>query len=82
MTKKEFKAAMLRGLGRNRAFIFIMMAVLAIQIGFVYLGGGVLRTVPLSAAELWYTMSLALLVFPADLVRKIILRLSGKKGGY
>ena len=73
---------MFRGLGRNRAFVFIMMAVLAIQIGFVYLGGSVLRTVPLEAGELWYTMSLALLVFPADLIRKIIRRLSGKRGGY
>jgi hypothetical protein len=73
---------MFRGLGRNRAFIFIMMAVLTIQIAFVYLGGGVLRTVPLSAGELWYTMSLALLVFPADIIRKIFLRLSGKRRGY
>ena len=73
---------MFRGLGRNRGFVFIMMAVLAIQIGFVYLGGGVLRTVPLEARELWYTMSLALLVFPADLIRKILRRLSGKRGGY
>ena len=48
----------------------------------VYLGGPVLRTVPLSASELRYTMSLALLVFPAELARKIILRLSGKRGGY
>ena len=73
---------LLRGLGRNRAFILIMAAVLSIQIGFVYLGGSVLRTVPLSLEELWYTMSLALLVFPADMLRKILCRLSGKRGGY
>ena len=73
---------MTRGLGRNRAFVIIMMAVLALQIGFVYLGGSVLRTVPLSLGELWFTMSLALLVFPADIIRKIIRRLSGKKDGF
>lgn len=73
---------MTRGLGRNRAFILIMIAVLAVQIGFVYLGGSVLRTVPLSLSELWFTMSLALLVFPADIVRKITRRLSGKKEGF
>jgi calcium-translocating P-type ATPase len=73
---------MLQGLGKNKGFIFIMLAVLTIQIGFVYLGGSVLRTVPLGAGELWRTMSLALLVFPADLLRKIILRLSGESGGY
>ena len=73
---------MTRGLGRNRAFILIMIAVLAVQIGFVYLGGSVLRTVPLSLSELWFTMSLALLVFPADILRKIIRRLYGKKDGF
>ena len=73
---------MLRGLGRNRAFILIMMAVLAIQIGFVYLGGEVLRTVPLTFGELWFTMSLALLVFPADMIRKAARRLRGARGGY
>lgn len=73
---------MLRGLGRNKVFILIMIAVLSIQIGFVYLGGSVLRTVPLTARELWYTMSLALLVFPADMLRKILRRLSGKHRGY
>jgi calcium-translocating P-type ATPase len=73
---------MLRGLGGNKAFIFIMIAVLSIQIGFVYLGGSILRTVPLTARELWYTMSLALLVFPADALRKTARRFSGKRGGY
>ena len=73
---------MMRGLGRNRAFIFIMMAVLVLQIGFVYLGGEVLRTVPLSLGELWFTMSMALLVFPADMIRKIARRLGGARGGY
>lgn len=73
---------LLRGLGGNKAFIFIMIAVLSIQIGFVYLGGSVLRTVPLTAHELRYTMSLALLVFPADMLRKTLRRFSGKRGGY
>ena len=73
---------MFKGLGRNKAFILIMIMVLTIQIGFVYLGGSVLRTVPLSTREIGFIMSLALLVFPADMVRKISRRLSGARGGY
>ncbi len=70
------------GLSRNRAFMGIMAAVLAIQILFVYLGGAVLRTAPLTASELGLTSLLALSVFPAELGRKIWRRLSGKEQGY
>ncbi len=68
-------------LGKNKAFIFIMAAVLGVQIIFVYLGGAVLRTTPLLARELAITFLLSLSVFPADVLRKIIWRLiCGKKG--
>ena len=70
------------GLSENRAFIFIMMLVGAVQILFTYLGGAVLRTAPLLARELGYTMLLALSVFPADLIRKLIRKFSGKKDGF
>ncbi len=70
------------GLSRNRAFTLIMTAVLAIQIVFVYLGGAVLRTAPLTPRELAVTFALALTVFPAELIRKIFRRLSGKGEGY
>ena len=72
----------LAGITKNRAFIFIMAAVLAIQIAFVYLGGSVLRTSPLTLRELCVTASVALLVFPADFVRKLIFRLFFGKRGY
>ena len=66
---------------KNRAFIVIMAAILAIQIVFVYLGGHVLRTVPLTARELLVTSLLALTVFPADMLRKLLWRaLFGKRG--
>ncbi len=70
------------GIGGNRAFIFIMCLVGAIQILFTYLGGSVLRTAPLELSELGYTMLLALLVFPAELIRKILWRLGGNKDGF
>ena len=70
------------GLSRNRAFTSIMVAVLIIQIVFVYLGGAVLRTAPLTPRELAVTFALALTVFPAELIRKLFRRLSGKGEGY
>ena len=59
-----------------------MAAILFIQILFVYLGGGVLRTAPLTPAELGLTSLLALTVFPADFLRKIVWRMIAGKKGY
>ena len=59
-----------------------MSAVLIVQLFFVYFGGEVLRTVPLTPAELGYTMLLSLSVFPAELIRKLIWHLRGHKTGY
>ncbi len=72
----------LAGLSRNKGFLGIMVAVLAIQILFVYVGGAVLRTAPLTLGELALTSLLALSVLPAELARKIHRRLSGKSEGY
>ena len=70
------------GLSRNKGFCLIMTAVLAVQIIFVYVGGAVLRTAPLTAEELGFTSMLALSVFPAEFLRKVWRRLSGKSEGY
>jgi len=72
----------LAGLSENPGFTGIMTAVLLVQILFVYLGGSVLRTAPLTLRELSYTSLLALTVFPAELLRKILRRLRGKTEGY
>ncbi len=70
------------GIGQNRPFIAIMVAISVIQIAFVYLGGSVLRTAPLLWGELVTALSAALLVFPAEAVRKLIWRLFVKKPRY
>ena len=70
------------GLSKNKGFLLIMGAICVLQILFVYLGGPVLRTVPLTAAELVFTLDLSLLVFPAELLRKLIWRLSGHQDGF
>ncbi len=67
------------GLAKNKIFILIMLFIAAIQILFIYLGGSVLRTAPLTFEELKATLVLALMVFPVDFVRKAFLRLSGSK---
>ncbi len=70
------------GLKQNPIFLVIMIAILVIQIAFVYVGGSVLRTAPLSAPELLVTCLISLSVFPAELIRKLLWRLRGKKNGY
>jgi magnesium-transporting ATPase (P-type) len=70
------------GISKNKVFCLIMAAICIIQIAFVYLGGNVLRTAPLILSELSYTMMLALSVFPAGLLRKILWRLFEKKDGF
>jgi magnesium-transporting ATPase (P-type) len=70
------------GLIKNKVFLLIMIAICFIQIVFIYLGGEVLRTVPLEARELSITLLISLLVIPADFLRKLIMRLIGMKNGY
>jgi calcium-translocating P-type ATPase len=72
----------LTGLGKNPLFIGIMVAICVVQVAFIYLGGSVLRTLPLTFSELSYTLSLSLLVIPAELLRKLLWRLRGKKYGF
>lgn len=70
------------GLRRNPVFLLIMVAILVIQILFVYVGGSVLRTAPLTAKELLVTLGISLAVFPAELIRKLLWRLRGQKNGF
>ena len=70
------------GLSKNRLFILIMTAVCAVQLIFVYLGGSLLRTAPLTPHELIFTLLFALPVFAAELIRKLLWRLTGKKEGF
>ncbi len=73
---------MLSGISKNPAFITIMLLIAAVQIAFVYLGGSVLRTMPLTFSELKYTLMLSLCVFPIEFIRRLIWRLRGKKNGF
>lgn len=70
------------GITKNPAFIFIMCAISLIQISFIYLGGSLLRTVPLEKGELLFTLACAASAIPIEFVRKVIWRLSGKTTGF
>ena len=70
------------GLSKNRGFVLIMSAVLIIQIAFIYLGGQVLRTVPLTFRELMLTLCISAAVIPAEMIRKILWRIFFGKRGY
>jgi magnesium-transporting ATPase (P-type) len=67
----------LSGLRKNRTFSGIMLLILLVQIAFVYLGGRVLRTVPLTGRELLLTAVMALSVLPFEQLRKQLWRWRG-----
>ena len=70
------------GLSRNKAFISIITLVTSVQIIFIYLGGSLLRTAPLTLRELAVTCLLALSVIPLELLRKLFLRFIGVRKGF
>ena len=76
------RLAVFAGLRKNPVFLGIMAAVLTIQLLFVYLGGSVLRTMPLMPRELGITLLVSLSVFPLELMRKLLWRLFHGRVGY
>ncbi|MBE6702392.1 MAG: calcium-translocating P-type ATPase, PMCA-type [Ruminococcaceae bacterium] len=76
------RVRMLAGIGKNAAFLLIMALVAVAQILFVYLGGSVLRTVPLLPGELFFTLGLAALTLPFGFIHLVARRLWGKGSLY
>lgn len=66
-------------LSKNRAFMIVMASIAVIQTLMIYFGGRLLRTVPLSFTEFSFVVTLASLVVPADMIRKIFLRVRKNK---
>ena len=71
---------LLSHISRNKSFLVIMLAVVAVQLLLIYFGGSLFRTAGLTTKELQTVLWLSFLVVPADLLRKIFLRLAHKKG--
>ena len=64
----------------NLSFVGIMTAVALVQLLLIYFGGSLFRTAGLQLWELRRVMALAFLVVPADMIRKLVMRLFGRKG--
>ena len=64
------------GLGRNRNFLLVMLAIFVLQFVFVTFGGAVLSVEALSPMAWLICLGLAFLVIPIDMLRKVII---GKK---
>ena len=63
---------LLRGLTRNPSFWGIMLAVTAVQLGLLYLGGDLFRTHGLTPTQLGITALAALSLFPTDMLGKAL----------
>ncbi len=70
------------GLGKNAPFVLIICSVAFVQLLFTYIGGSILRTVPLTAPELMFSLTMALSALPAGIVHTIWRRFRGKKDGF
>lgn len=64
----------------NPLFVLIMTAVAAVQLLLIYYGGSLFRTAGLTFSELRTVLLIAFWVIPADLLRKLTLRLFHRKG--
>jgi len=70
------------GLGKNAPFVLIICSVAFVQLLFTYLGGTILRTVPLSASELAFSLTMALAALPAGFIHTLLRRIRGKNDGF
>jgi len=56
----------------NRGFIAVLVLIFAVQIVFTYIGGKVLRTVPLRFEEWTWIIGAAFIIWPWDMLRKLL----------
>lgn len=61
-------------ISENRRFLTVMGLITVVQIILIYVGGELLRTVPLTLNSWLIILGLAILVIPIDLVRKSIMK--------
>jgi calcium-translocating P-type ATPase len=58
----------------NRGFFGVITVIFVVQMIFTYLGGNVLRTVPLTLEEWGYIFKGCFIIIPLDLIRKAIVK--------
>jgi magnesium-transporting ATPase (P-type) len=77
---RTYRLNLLAHIRKNHAFVAVIAFIFLTQLALIYYGGSLFRTTGLSASELRSVILLAFSVIPADLLRKITLRLNGRKG--
>ncbi len=65
---------LLENLRLNKGFLDVMTLIVAIQIALTFIGGRILRTVPLNLEEWLVVIALSLSIIVADLLRKLLCR--------
>ncbi len=68
------KVNLLNNISMNPGFLRIMGLIFALQIFFTYIGGEVLRLVPLQPREWLIVIGIAFIIIPVDMLRKLIFR--------
>ncbi len=72
---------LLSHLYENRAFLFVILFIIVVQVYLIYYGGEIFRTFGLTFIEFQIMLLFAFTVVPVDFIRKIYLRCRGEKGG-
>lgn len=66
------KLNLFNNIGMNPGFLRIMGLIFALQILFTYIGGEILRLVPLQPKEWLIVIGIAVIIIPVDLIRKLV----------
>ncbi|QAT41883.1 calcium-translocating P-type ATPase, PMCA-type [Aminipila luticellarii] len=77
---RTYRLNLLAHLKGNKAFIAIISLICVVQLLLIYFGGSVFRTAGLTFWELQMVLLLAFSVVPVDMIRKVIIRMNGRKG--
>uniref|UniRef100_A0A6B2KX22 Calcium-transporting ATPase n=1 Tax=Arcella intermedia TaxID=1963864 RepID=A0A6B2KX22_9EUKA len=67
------KLNILDGIWLNPGFLLVLVVIFVVQMSFTYIGGSVLRTVPLTVKEWVVIFSVCFVIIPFDLLRKIVI---------
>jgi len=58
---------------KNPGFIIVLILIFVVQILFTYIGGSVLRTVPLTSREWLFIIPACFVIIPFDIFRKLLI---------
>ncbi len=57
---------------KNKLFLGVIVTIFTVQTVFIYIGGEILRTVPLQPMEWLYIVTFSMILIPIDLTRKLV----------